>query len=460
MKRTILSLMVSIGLVTPVIADDLMHVYQQAIASDPVVNRAKALRDQALEGVSVSRANLLPQLSASVGYNVATRDNTQFFPNDQGQLEVLVFPTDSDTRNVDLNLNWSIYDHTNWVGLDRAEKVAQQSDAQLAAAMQQLIVRVVNAYFDALRARDNLEFVRAEKRSIERQLEQTRQRFEVGLTAITDVHEAQANFDNTVAQEIQAENALELNLEALRLITGKYHSRLSGLNTESFSTSKPTPERVDDWLSLAEERNLELLANRLAVDIAKQDIEQARAGHYPTLQLLANKTRTRTNISNPNFDISLPWLDNRSVNVSLNVPIYQGSRVTALTEQARQQFVIASEDMELVHRQTIQSVRSSFNDVKASISTIRALEQAVISAQSALEATEAGFDVGTRTIVDVLASTRNLFDAKRNLASARYTFIQSVINLKRAAGTLTDNDLSQINRGLSPLPDVNEVTNG
>lgn len=459
MKKTILSLIVSFSLATPTVADDLLQVYQQAVASDPVVNRAKALRDQALQGVSVSRANLLPQISASVGYNVATRDNTQFFPNAQGDLEVLVFPTDSDARTIDLNLNWSIYDHNNWVGLDRAEKVAQQSDAQLAAAMQQLIVRVVNAYFDALRARDNLEFVRAEKRSIERQLEQTRQRFEVGLTAITDVHEAQANFDNTVAQEIQAENALELNLEALRLITGKYHSRLYGLNTEIFSASRPSPERVDEWLGVAEERNLELLANRLAVDIAKEDIAQARAGHYPTLQLLASKSRTRTNISNQNFDISLPWLDNRSVGVNLNIPIYQGNRVTALTEQARQQFVIASEDMELTHRQTIQSVRSSFNDVKASISTIRALEQAVVSAQSALEATEAGFDVGTRTIVDVLASTRNLFDAKRNLASARYTFIQSVINLKRAAGTLTDTDLAQINRGLSPLLDVSEESN-
>lgn len=206
MKRTLLSLMIGMGITSSALADDLLQVYQQALANDPLVNQAKAQRDAAYEGISISRANLLPQISGSVGYTMGSSERTDFAQNDDGTLAINIIDSDTETLSYGLNLDMSLYDHANWVGLDRAEKVAQQSDAQYAATMQQLIVRVVTAYFDVLRARDNVDFVRAEKRAIERQLEQTRQRFEVGLTAITDVHEAQANFDNTVAQEIQAEN--------------------------------------------------------------------------------------------------------------------------------------------------------------------------------------------------------------------------------------------------------------
>lgn len=450
MKRTLLSLIIGMGMTGSSLADDLSQVYQQALANDPLVNQAKAQRDAAYEGISVSRANLLPQISGTVGYTTGSSERTDFAQGPNGELAINIIDSDTDTLSYGLDASMSLYNYANWVGLDRAEKVAEQSDAQYAASMQQLIVRVVNAYFDVLRARDNVEFVRAEKRAIERQLEQTRQRFEVGLTAITDVHEAQANFDNTVAQEIQAENQLEFALEALRVITGKYHDRLYGLDTDSFSATVPTPNTVDAWLETAEDKNLALLVDRLAMDIAKEDISAARAGHFPTLGLSAEAGRTQTDISSQGRDIDLPSLDSYSVGVQLNVPIFQGLRVSSQTDQARYLYVAASQQVEQTYRQTVQSVRSSYNDVKAAISTIRALEQAVVSADSALKATEAGFDVGTRTIVDVLNSTRNLFDARRNLASARYDFIQSIVSLKEAAGTLTKNDVEQINRGLQP----------
>lgn len=451
MKRTLLSLMIGMGITSSALADDLLQVYQQALANDPLVNQAKAQRDAAYEGISISRASLLPQISGTVGYTMGSSERTDFAQNDDGSLAINIIDSDSETLSYGLNLNMSLYDHANWVGLDRAEKVAQQSDAQYAATMQQLIVRVVNAYFDVLRARDSVEFIRAEKRAIERQLEQTRQRFEVGLTAITDVHEAQANFDNTVAQEIQVENQLESALEAMRVITGKYHDRLYGLDTSTFSASVPTPNAVEGWLETAQDKNLGLLVDRLAVDIAKEDISSARAGHLPTLGLNASAGRTKSDIESQGRDISLPSLDDYSIGVQLNVPIFQGLRVSSQTDQARFQYVAASQQAEQTYRETVQSVRSSYNDVKAAISTIRALEQAVVSAQSALKATEAGFDVGTRTIVDVLDSTRNLFDARRNLAGARYDFIQSVVGLKQAAGTLTNEDIEQINRGLQPV---------
>ena len=237
----------------------------------------------------------------------------------------------------------------------------------------------------------------------------------------------------------------------MRVITGKYHDRLYGLDTSTFSATVPTPNAVEAWLETAQDKNLALLVDKLAMDIAKEDISSARAGHLPTLGLNASAGRTKSDIESEGRDISLPSLDDYSIGVQLSVPIFQGLRVSSQTDQARYLYVAASQQAEQTYRETVQSVRSSYNDVKAAISTIRALEQAVVSAQSALKATEAGFDVGTRTIVDVLDSTRNLFDARRNLAGARYDFIQSVVDLKEAAGTLTGEDIEQINRGLEPV---------
>jgi outer membrane protein len=233
----------------------------------------------------------------------------------------------------------------------------------------------------------------------------------------------------------------------MREITGKYHDKLSVLNTENFSATRPSPEGVDNWLKIAEQKNLELMVRSFSKDIAKDDIASAKAGHYPTLSLSGSYGRNDTEINgNSNF----PARDNNSIGLNLSIPIYSGGAVSAQTAQARYRFVAASEDLELAYRSTVRSVRSAYNDVIASTSTIRALQQAVVSADSALKATEAGFDVGTRTIVDVLNSTRNQFDARQRLASARYDFISAILDLKRASGNLTEQDLVDINRGLIP----------
>ena len=233
----------------------------------------------------------------------------------------------------------------------------------------------------------------------------------------------------------------------MREITGKYHDKLSVLNTENFSATRPSPEGVDNWLKIAEQKNLDLMVRSFSKDIAKDDIASAKAGHYPTLSLNGSYGRNDTKINgNSNF----PARDNNSIGLNLSIPIYSGGAVSAQTTQARYRFVAASEDLELAYRSTVRSVRSAYNDVIAATSTIRALQQAVVSADSALKATEAGFDVGTRTIVDVLNSTRNQFDARQRLASARYDFISAILDLKRASGNLTEQDLVDINRGLMP----------
>jgi outer membrane protein len=452
MKKTFLSLLISMSIATPAFADDLYQVYQMALSKDPTINRAKADRDAAFEGISISRASLLPQISGTVSYSDSTSESFNF-PTDadgdpitdaNGKNVVGIAERDNTNLGLDLSLRLSLYDRKNWVALSRAEKVASQSDTSYALSKQDLIVRTTDAYLAILRAKDNLIFVQAEKRAIERQLEQTKQRFNVGLTAITDVHEAQANFDNTVAQEILAENTVELRLEEMREITGKYHDNISVLDTKNFSASRPAPQGVDNWLKIAEEKNLDLMVRNFSKDIAKDDISSARAGHLPTLSLSANYGRDDTEIDGD----SGPVRDNNSVSLNLSIPIYSGGSVSAQTAQARYRYVAASENLELTYRSTVRSVRAAYNNVIASTSTIRAFQQAVVSADSALKATEAGFDVGTRTIVDVLNSTRNQFDARQRLAGARYDFISAILDLKRASGNLTEQDLVDINRGL------------
>jgi outer membrane protein len=465
MKKTFISLVIGITLSSSAFADDLATVYELARANDPILNRAKAQKDAAYAGIGLSRANLLPQISGSISYSDGTREteinqpvfdaNNNPVVDENGGRVVINAIAEVETTGINygIDLNMSLYDHANWLGMDRAELIAQQSDAVLGATLQSLMLRTVNAYLAVLREQDNVEFVKAELKAIERQLEQTKQRFEVGLTAITGVHEAQANFDNTVARQIRAENLLEERLEQLREITGKYHDQIAVLDTQIFTAVQPNPSTASAWLDMAKESNLNLLAQRFLKDVAKEEIALAKSGHYPTLRFGASFDVNDSETVFNGGQASQPGALNRSsIGLTLNIPIYQGGRVTASSRQARANYVIASENLELTYRQTVRQVRSSFNNVNASIATIRALEQSVVSANSALQATQAGFDVGTRTIVDILNSTRNLFDARRNLADARYNFIVAIVSLKEASGTLTQQDLMDINRVLKPVP--------
>jgi len=297
-----------------------------------------------------------------------------------------------------------------------------------------------------------LQFTISEKKAIERQLEQTKQRFSVGLTAITDVHEAQAQYDNAVTSQIRAENSVFTTEEALRVITNVYPRNINVLNTEKFSTTRPMPDSANEWQTTAEAKSLNLIFQKIGIDIAKENINIARAGHYPTLDLSgsygASKSSSSFSLGGQNIVNDTPYLDNQSIGISINVPIYSGGATSSLVRQAQQNYIAASQDLQLTHRDTVRITRNSYNTVIATISAIKSLEQSVLSAEKALEATEAGFEVGTRTIVDVLNSTRNLYNAKRNLSQTRYGYILNILTLKRAAGIITEEDLSSINQGL------------
>ena len=431
MKKTLLHSLVcaAIGLLSlQVSAENLQNVYQLALKKDPLVLRAAAQSDAAKAAIDISKANFLPK----IGFKT---DMTKTRTKSAG----MTTPVGTSYGN-SVTLSQSVFDWTNWSNLSTAEKQALQSQTSYNATLQALIVRVSTAYFNVLSADDDLTFVVAEKRAVERQLEQTKQRFAVGLTAITDVHEAQAQYDSVVAREIGATNALENAKEALQEITGEYHSKLAPLNTSNFAPIAPQPAAAADWVALAEENNLDLKVRKLAVEIAQNDIDVADAGHLPTVDLTARKGLSD---SSDSFQI-----DRDTIELALNVPIYSGGATSANQEVRRANYVATSEDLELGHRSVLRQTRSFYNNVGAAIAGIKALEQAVISAESALKATEAGFEVGTRTIVDVLISTRNLFDARRNLTKARYDYILAVLSLKQAAGTLTEADLDIVNRSL------------
>lgn len=431
--RTICAALALAATTSAVQADDLLQIYQQALTSDPVTLQAQAQRNALYEQIEENRAPLLPTISASVGYGKTWHDK-ETEPRD-----------DKSGLNAGVSLNQVIYDHSAWVGLSLAELAASQADSAYASTLQTLIIRVTSAYFDVLSAKDNFEFQGAEKHAIERQLEQTKQRFTVGLTAITDVHEAQAQYDLARAAEILAENELINSYEALREITGIEHKSINILDTNRFTAVTPSPARSSDWLKIAETNSVDLTTSRIGKDIAQETISLYKAGHMPSLSLQAGYT---TNIEQRSNGANASDFDDASIALQLSVPIFEGFKVSSQVNQAQFQYVEASEIMEQTYRQVIRGVRNNFNNVGASISSIKAYEQSVVSSESALNATQAGFEVGTRTIVDVLNRTRDLYDSKRQLSDARYTYIRSILALKQAAGTLNEDDVIAINNGL------------
>lgn len=454
MKIKLLSLALSVGLGLSSLtanATNLTDIYRMALENDPQLLRAAAERDVARNAVDISRADWYPQIDFRMGYTYSRSDS----PGNSVIIDepgfdgpgIQVSSSNSRTFSREIGLTQQVFNLGTWRATGIVEKQAYQSEVNYLLTRQQLMLRVTDAYFAVLAALDNLDFAQAEKRAIERQLDQTRQRFSVGLTAVTDVHEAQAQYDQAVAREIQAQNAVEIAYEALREITGRSHSDIHTLNTDRFEPVTPQPASAREWVQLAQERNLQLLISRSGLEIADQRIELARSGHYPTVSLNASYGQRDVDTSGrPNFNN----LDNHSIGLQLNLPLFRGGRTVASTEQARNEYVAISQTLEENRRAIERQVRSAYLEVLANIATINALEQAVVSADSALNATQAGFEVGTRTIVDVLDSTRNLFNARRNLSEARYAYVQNILILQQAAGNISEDDLFAINDALEP----------
>lgn len=418
---------------TAVSAESLVDIYEGALSNDPQLAAARSRRDSVAESKPQSLALLLPNLSATVAAN-RVRQNVKSspFPGNSG-IELY------DDNNLRLNLQQPVYHHDYWVQLSQADGRIAQAEAEYRAAQQDLIIRTAQSYFDILSAQDERLFATAEKEAIARQLEQAKERFEVGLIAITDVHEAQAGFDQARAGEILAINEVDNSWEALHEIINRRPEKLRGL-TDNLPLVQPDPLDIGAWRAAAVEGNLELIARRAGTEVTKQNISLQRSGHYPTLDIVGSIGLTDTDKSTG------LRTDTRTIGLQLNLPIYEGSAVNSRTRQARHDFQEAQRNLDKTLRSVERQVKDAYRGVLTRISQVEALHAAVVSSESALEATEAGFEVGTRTMVDVLAEQRNLFRAKRDYSRARYDYIINRLKLKQATGSLARADLEEVNQ--------------
>jgi outer membrane protein len=412
-------------------ADDMLSVYGLALDSDPVIKAAAAERDAALEVIPQSMALLLPDINITAD---VSRD--RFDPRD----------SDEDTsyatnETYSLQLRQAVYQRERFVRLKQADHRAAQADATYVAAQQDLILRVTTNYFQVLGALDNQEFVVADKEAIAVTLEQAQQRYEVGLAAVTDVYEAQARYDLAVSEELNAEKLLNDAREALRRLTGVAPGYVNILKP-AIPLVSPDPASPEEWLAMALEQNPTLLAATAATSAAKDQIQVQRSGHYPSLDLVAEYQYRDNDFGGLGIPIER---NDGAIGLQLNIPIYQGGLISSRTRQASYEYSKVREDQMGAHREVENQIRDSYSGVVVEMSKVGALYQAILSSEKALEASQAGFDVGTRTIVDVLDSQRELLRARRDHARSRYAYLLNGLRLKQAAGIVAEPDLASIN---------------
>ena len=421
-----------LGLSTPAWTDDLVTVYQLALEADPQYQAAIEAHNAALEVIPQSRAALLPNIAITGDVS-----RNRFDPRKSGDT------TYSTNQTYSVGLRQPLYQRERWLQLEQADNRVVQADATLLAAQQDLLLRVATRYFLVLGAQDNLAFVEADKDAIARTLDQAKQRFDVGLAAITDTLEAQARYDIAVSDAINADRLLDDTREALRELTGELPVAPEVLKAE-IPLLAPEPVDQHTWVSAAVEQNPLMLAARAATAVAKQEIQVQNSGHYPTVDMVADYSYRDTE-----FGGFTPLERNDSaIGVQLNMPLYQGGLVSSQTRQSRYQYNEAREEQVKQLRATERQTRDNYRGVISGISKVEALQHAVLSNEKAVEAAETGFEVGTRAIVDVLDAQRELLRARRDYARSRYDYLLDTLRLKQAAGILHETDLVQMNQWL------------
>lgn len=443
-------------------AVNLLDIYEKSLEHDPVFQAAYSDYLSTLQNVPIARSELLPQLLGigSVDY-VARRSRSEDPTSLSGEI---IRSSGSFTQQFyDVNLRQPLFNYAAWKQLQSAKASVKQAQAVFSAAAQDLILRVAQAYFTVLDSEDVLRFTRAEKRASFRRLEEARERYNVGLEPITTVYEAQAEYDRIVASEIAAENDVNNSRGALRRLTGQVYADLERINGE-VPLIKPYPERVEQWVETATDQNYSILANQYAAQAAKENIAAQGAAALPTLDASGSYTFidggnivAAGGVTTAVGNVVQFKSQEASVGVIAEWRPIQGGRIRASKRQARYDYETTLANLEDSYRATIVGTHQSYNDIVSGISRIKADRQAIISGQNSLDSVEAQFRVGTRTIVDVLDSQRNLFDVQRTHATDSYQYILATLQLKYAAGTLSDTDLVKINDWLyNPPSEIKE----
>ncbi|MEO8460767.1 MAG: TolC family outer membrane protein [Dokdonella sp.] len=433
-------------------ADDLIQIYKEARASDPQLAGSEATKLATEENVDQARALLLPQIGASLSYQRSHGNNegAQFIYDETGNQTLVNIVTTNTNYGRTLNgtLNQSILDLSKWTALKASRATAKAGDATYDAAQQELLVRVATAYFAVLTAEDALKFAQSNEQALNRQMDQAQQRFEVGLSAITDVNDAKAQHDTAVANVITAQNTLDDNNEALRQLTGKQPGELKKLR-DNLPLDRPNPEDPEAWVDVAVKQNPTLSSFAFQVDAADANVSSARAGHLPTIngQIIYSKSPRWGDSSSliaGDFHTNNDGFST-TVGLTLSVPLFSGGATQSRVRQSIYNRDFAQDQLELQRRLVVRSTRNSYRAVIAGASQVEATRQAVISAQSSLDATQAGYEVGTRTIVDVLISQQQLLSAQSSYSQARHAFVLNGLLLKQAAGIIEVKDIEAVN---------------
>jgi outer membrane protein len=438
MRKPLLALMLSSAFFTqPSCALDLLQIYNEALANDPVYTSARYALEAGQEQLTQGRSGLLPSIAARGNYSKVERDT-----EDAAGASI---SRDYRSNTYSVSLTQPLFRWENWTDYQQGKLSVAVSEAQFAQAQQDLILRVSQAYFDVLTAQDTLASVRAQKTAITEQLSSAKRNFEVGTTTITDTHEAQARYDLVLAQEAAALNDLEVRKAALEQIIGKPAGELAVLRRD-VKLAGPQPADINKWVDQAQAQNFSVIAQELNREIAKLQISRSRAGHMPTLDLVASRSHTNqqrdalagltdTNTSGDTNSIGLQW----------TIPIFSGFSVTSQVREAIALSERARADLDNARRTAIQNARQSYLGLNSGLAQVRALEAAEISSRSALESNLLGYQVGARINIDVLNAQQQLYAALRDLARARYETLMNALRLKFAAGVLGETDLAQVN---------------
>ena len=430
-------LMLTYSIFNTAYAYSLIDVYMMAKQQDTDIQIAESRYNAEAQARPIARANILPQANLSAN----TTDINQ--ETDGATFGVAGREVNFNDHGYTLSITQALYHHDYYVQLRQAKDAVARANIDLDASYQALITRTAEAYFNVLAEQDNLNFRIAEKEAIERQLEQAKKRFEVGLIAITDVKEAQASYDLAVASEIEAQNALEISKDSLEVIIAERANELNSLS-DRMQLITPDPNNVDDWINKALNENLSLLSNEYTTKIAQNEIKLQRSQHYPKLDIVASHSDTDTG----GLSGSRESEDTR-IGLEISIPIFAGGRTYYQTKEARHRAELSYNEYEKVRRETIRNTRDAYLNVISGISRVNALARALESTEAAAQAAEAGFQVGTRTSVDVLLALQETFRAKRDFSRARYDYLLNTLNLKQAVGTLSVDDLVQIDGWLN-----------
>jgi len=409
--------------------NSLFDIYQLAEKSDPTYLISEANYFALRQSNPQSWAAVLPQITFSAFRSNIDQEINSSSPSNQS------YNNDGYT----LRISQALFRQTEFLRISQSNATVLKAQADFDSAKHDLILRVANNYFNLLAAKDNLNFNNKEYKALSRRLLQSEQKFEVGIINITDVHEARARHDLSAAQVIIAKNQVQLTQENLRELTGQVHINIQSLEKD-IPLLAPVPADINKWVNLALKNNLELLAAKQFKKIAKDEVSIQRAGHLPTLDLVAEQSHSNTG----GGFLGSRETDQTTVSLQFNLPLYEGGRISSKTTQARYKYNAAKQQYIQSQRATERLTRSGYLNVQATISQVSALKQAVISTDKALEATQAGLEVGTRTTVDALNAQRELFRAKKDLARARYNYLLETLRLKKAAGILLASDLKKI----------------